>query len=52
MAAMPYVVKSLKTFSSLEPKGQTDDLWMTFDVFTERLNKLPAKGLESRLAQA
>ena len=42
--------KSLKN-SFLELKGQIDDHWMTFDFFTVRSNMLPAKGLESRLAQ-
>ena len=38
--------------SSLEPKGQNGNLWMTFDFCTERSNILPAESLENRLAQA
>ena len=47
------VVKSFDlNIFSLEPKGQNGDRWMTFDIFTEKSNMLPSKGLKSRLAKA
>ena len=43
---------NFQKFSSLEQKKkQNDNHWTNFDFFTERSNMLPAKGMESRLAQ-
>ena len=45
MADMPYVVKLLKKKSSLEPKGQNDNHWVTLIFFYRKVKYATSKRL-------